>query len=56
MLARVVAFDVEAMRIGEDLRVAVGPGQINDDPLTAPHREAGDVGVLARYPRGDLHR
>ena len=49
MLARVLALDVEAVRIGEDLRVAVGPGEIDDDSLAAPDRGARDVGVS--WPR-----
>ena len=56
MLARVIAFDVEPMRIGEDVRVAVDACEVEDDQFAAPHQGARDLGVLARDPRTHLHR
>ena len=45
VLARVVALDVEAVRIVEHLRVTVGPGEIEDHELAAPDHGARDVDV-----------
>ena len=56
MLARVLALDVEAVRIGEDLRVAVGPCEVDDDSFAAPDAGARDVGVIGCNPCAELNR
>ena len=56
MLARVLAFDVEGVRVVEHLRVAVGPGEIEDHAFAAPDHRARDVDVLGRDSRAELNR
>ena len=56
VLARVVALDVETVRVGEDLRVTVGPGQMDDHQFVPTHAGARHVDVLARDSRTHLHR
>ena len=56
MLACVLAFDIEAVRIGENLRIAVGAGEVEDDCFPAPDSGARDVGVLGSDSGIELDR
>src|SRR5882757_2437884 len=56
VLASILAGDVEAVRVGEHVGIAVGPGEVEDDELAALDGPARHLGVLAGTPGAQLYR